>query len=149
MWESFDIIIQIIESRIELISKITDLYDPQYCYKYNEYCSLQSSHNILEFVQTNKPFELAYGFKSHCTYINERFSKLEGCLQSRPKIMRKKFPPFGNEFLPPSKTISLTGCPIIYPLKHKYLCDYYPRCIMLSGLMFNDIIVNIIRNKKL
>ena len=34
-------------------------------------------------------------------------------------------------------------------MKQKYLCDYYPRCIMSIGLMFDDIITNIIRNKKL
>ena len=37
----------------------------------------------------------------------------------------------------------------MYPLKQKILCDYDPRCIMSSGLMFDDIIMNIIRNKKL
>ena len=96
-----------------------------------------------------KPFEFTYGFKSHCTYINESLSDLEFFLNSNPKNKRKTFLPFGNEFLPPSKTISLTVFPILYPLKHKYLCDYYPRCIMSSGLMFSDITMNIIRNKKL
>ena len=96
-----------------------------------------------------KPFEFAYGFKSHCTFINKRFSKWEGCLQSRPNIKRTTFPPFGNEFLPPSKTISLTGFPIIYPFKYKDICNYDPRCLMSSGLMFNEIIMNILRNKKL
>ena len=38
-----------------------------------------------------KTFQLAYGFKSHSTSINERFSKLEDCLQSRPKIQRNIF----------------------------------------------------------
>ena len=60
----------------------------------------------------------------------------------------KTFPPFGNELLPPSKNISLTDCPIMYPLKQKYLCYYDPRCIMSSGLMFYEIIVDIISNKK-
>ena len=88
-------------------------------------------------------------FKSHSTSINERFSKLKYCLQSRPKIQRNIFPPFGNELLPPSKTISLTGCPILYPLKQKDLCDYYPIYFMSIGLMFDEIIMDIIRNKKL
>ena len=61
----------------------------------------------------------------------------------------KTFLSFGNEFLPPSRNISLTECHIIYPLKQKHLCDYDPRCIMSSGLMFDDIIMDIIRNKKL
>ena len=117
MWENVDMIIQIIESRIDLILKTTDLYDSQYCSKNNEDCSLKSSHTIGDFLQMKKPFKFAYGFKSNCTPINERFSKLEGCLHSRPKVKGKTFPTFGNEFLPPPKTISLTGYPIIYPLK--------------------------------
>ena len=96
-----------------------------------------------------KPFDFAYGFKSYCKSINERFSKLEGFLRSRPNINRNIFTPFGNQFLPPSKTFPLKGYPILYPLKQKDLCYYDPRCIMASGLMFDDIIINIIRNKKL
>ena len=37
----------------------------------------------------------------------------------------------------------------MYPLNQKDLCDYDPRFIMSSGLMFDDIIMNIIRNNKL
>ena len=96
-----------------------------------------------------KPFGHAYGFKSHCTSINELFSKFEYCLQSRNNIQRNIFQPFGNEFLPPSKNISLTGRSILYPLKHADLFDYDTRCLMSSGLMFEDIIMNILRNKKL
>ena len=54
MWENVDMIIQIIESRIDLISKTTDLYDSQYCSKENEDYSLQSSHIIREFVHMKK-----------------------------------------------------------------------------------------------
>ena len=46
MWENVDKTIQIIESRIDLIYKTTDLYDPQYFSKDNEYCSLKPSHII-------------------------------------------------------------------------------------------------------
>ena len=92
-----------------------------------------------------KPFELEYGFNSHYESINGRFSKLKGCLQSRPKIQRKTFPPFGNELLPPPKNISLTGFPILYPLKHKDILYYYPICLMSIGFMFDNIIMNIPR----
>ena len=36
----------------------------------------------------------------------------------------------------------------MYPFKQKDICGYDPRCMMSSGLMFDDIITNIIRNKK-
>ena len=50
MWENVDKTIKRIESRIELITKTTDSYDPQYCSKDNEDCSLKYSHTIAEFV---------------------------------------------------------------------------------------------------
>ena len=149
MWENMDKIIQIIESRIDLISKTSDLYDPQYCSKDNEYCSLKSSDIIRPFVQMKKPSDFAYGFKSHCTSITDSLSKLESCLRSRQKNKSKTFPQFCNEFLPPSKNISLENFPIMYPLKQKDFYDYDPICIMSRGLIFDDIIMNIIRNKNL
>ena len=82
-------------------------------------------------------------FKSQCTFINERFSKLEGYLCSR-KNKSKRFPPLQNEFLPPSKNITLKKDHIIYPMKNKYLCYYDPRCIMSSVLVFDDIIMGTI-----
>ena len=54
MWENVNKNIQRIESQIELIPKTTDLYDPQYCSKDNEDCSLKYSHVIGEFVQMKK-----------------------------------------------------------------------------------------------
>ena len=75
--------------------------------------------------------------------------KLEDCLQSRPNNERNRFPQFGNEFLPPLRNITSKGRPIIYPLKQKDLCDYNPICLMSSVLMFDDSIMNILRNKKL
>ena len=62
MWDNVDKTIQIIESQIDLMSKTTDLYYPQYCSKDNECCSLKSSHIIKEFVHMEKSFEFAYGF---------------------------------------------------------------------------------------
>ena len=73
---------------------------------------------------------------------------MEGCHHLTSKKKSKTFPQFGNELVPPSKNISVTNLPIMYPLKQKDLCDYDPRFIISSGLIFDDIIMNIIRNKK-
>ena len=83
-----------------------------------------------KIVDMKKSFGYAYGFKFNCTSNNERLSKLEDFLQYRPKIQKKIFTPFGNELLPPSKNIYFTGCPIIYPMKHKEICNYDPRYLM-------------------
>ena len=61
MWGNVDKIIQTIESRIDLISKTSDLYDPQYFSKDNEDCSLKSSHIIGEFVQMKNHLSLLMG----------------------------------------------------------------------------------------
>ena len=92
--------------------------------------------------------DFIYGFKSQCTSINERFSTLEGCPHPRWKNKSKTFPPLGNELLPTSKNITLKDYHIMYPMKQKDICDYDPRCIMSIGLMFDEIIIDIIRNKK-
>ena len=112
-----------------------DLYASQYCSKEDENFSLQSSWFIKELVKRKKPFGVAYGFKSHCIYMNECWLKLQRYLQSRQKNQKNIFPSFGNELLSPSKYIILKGHPIIYPFKQKYICDYNPRFLMSSGLM--------------
>ena len=43
----------------------------------------------------------------------------------------------------------LEGHPVLYPFRQKYVCEYNPLGIMSSGFMFDEIIVNIIRNKAL
>ena len=111
--------------------------------------SLKSSHIIRELVHMEKPFEFAYGSKSNCTSINERFFNLEGCLHSRQNNEIKTLPPFGNELLTQSKNISMTSCHIMYPLKKNYLCDYVTRCIMSNRLILDETIMNIIPIKKL
>ena len=145
MWDNVENTIQIIESRIYLINRRTDLYDPTFFSQDNAGCSLKFSHIIGEFMTMKKQHDFLYGFKPQCTFINDRFSELEGCLHSRRKKKSKTFPPLGNEFLPPSKNITLKNDHIIYPMKQKDLCDYDPICIMSSGLIFYEIIMGTIK----
>ena len=106
MWGNVDNIIQIIESRIDLINRTTDLYDPKFCSSDNDGCSQRSSHNTGECLPMKKQNRIQSGFKSQCTCINERISKLEVYLHSR-KNKSKTFSPLQNEFLTPSKKITL------------------------------------------
>ena len=46
MWGNVDNTIQIIGSRIDLINRTNDLYDPKFCSQYNDGCLQQSSHII-------------------------------------------------------------------------------------------------------
>ena len=95
-----------------------------------------------------EPHYFMYGFKYQCTSIHERLPKLEGCINSRRKNKSKTFTPLGNEFLSPSKKIIMTNYHIMYPMRDKDICDYDTRCIMSSCLIFDDIIMDIIRKKE-
>ena len=64
-------------------------------------------------------------------------------------IEKNIVPQFGNAFLSLSKNIILKDHIIIYPLNQIEVCDYNPRCFVSSGLMFDDIIMNMIGNKAL
>ena len=136
--------IQRIESRIDLINRKTDLYDPTFPHQDNDGCSLKSSHIIGEFMPMKKRHYFLYGIKSQCASINERLSKLEACINSIRKNKLKTFTPLGNECLHPSKNITQKNDHISYPMKQKDLCDYNPRCIMPRGLTFDEIIMGII-----
>ena len=122
MWGNVDDTIQIIESRIDLVNRKIDLYDPKFCSPDNDGCSQQSSHNIGEFVLMKKKNCIQSGFNSQCTSINERIYKLEVYLHSR-KNKSKTFPPLQNEFLPPSKNITLKRNHFIFPMKNKDICE--------------------------
>ena len=122
MWGNFDDIIQIIESRIDLINRTTDLYDPKFCSPDNDGFLQQSSHKIGEFVLMKKQNCIQSGFTSQCTSINERIYKLEVYLHSR-KNKSKTFPPLQNEYLPPSKNITLKRNHFIFPMKNKDICE--------------------------
>ena len=148
MWDNVYDTIQIIESQIDLVNRTNDLYDPKYFSPDNEGCSQLSYPNIGEFVPMKKHNCNQSGFKSQCTSINERVSKLKVYLHSR-KNKSKSLQPLQNEFLPPSKKITSENNYFIFPMKNKDICDYDPRCIISSGLMFDEIIMGHIKRNAL
>ena len=80
-------------------------------------------------------------FKSKCTPIKERLYKLEGHLKSR-NIQSKTFAPLQSFFKPPLQKITLKKSHNIFSMKDKDICDNDPRCIVSSGLMVDDIIMD-------
>ena len=48
-----------------------------------------------------------------------------------------------NEFLASSKQIKLCPRDYMFPIKQEDICDYNPLCFMYSGLMLDDIIMNL------
>ena len=50
---------------------------------------------------------------------------------------------FDNEFLSSSKKFKLCPRDFIFPIKQEDVCDYNTQCFMSSGLMLDDIIINL------
>ena len=63
MWGNVDNTIQIIEPLIELINRITDLYDPTIFSQDNDGCSQQPSHIIGGFVLMKKKIVFSQGLR--------------------------------------------------------------------------------------
>ena len=140
--------IQRIESLIYFIYKKIDLYDPQYFSKDNEDCSLQYSHIIGEFFQCKNHTSLCMSLNStvHPLMINDISWKV--VLIQYLRIIWRHFHHLEmNSYL--HKKNTLKDCHIMYPMKQKDICDYDPICIISSGLMFDDIIIDITRKNKL
>ena len=53
---------------------------------------------------------------------------------------------FDNYLLASSKQIKLCTRDYIFPIKQDDICDYNPLCFMSSGLMLDNIIMNLITN---
>ena len=52
-------------------------------------------------------------------------------------------PILDNDFLASSNRIKLKSTDYIFPIKEDDICDYNPLCFMSSGMMLDDIIMNI------
>ena len=68
--------------------------------------------------------------------------KLVDGFQKRGKN-KHTYPMFDNDFLASSNQMKLCTKYYIFPIKQDNICDYNPLCFMSSGLMLDDIIMNI------
>ena len=146
MWGNVEKTIQIIESRIDLINKKTYLYDIQYCSIDNEYCSLKYSHIIGKFVPMKRHMLFCMGLSTNVNpLMNDSLSWKVFFIQDG-KISPRHFHQLAmNSYLHQK----ISPWQIMYPMKQKDIFDYDTRCIMSSGLMFDDIVMDIIRNNEL
>ena len=55
---------------------------------------------------------------------------------------------FDNELLASSKQLKLCPRDIIITIKQEDICDYNPRCFVSSGLMLDEIIMNLFSDIK-
>ena len=82
-------------------------------------------------------------FETNCSSIEQRFKKLGDDLLSKIGKNKHTFPIFDNDSLASSNQIKLKSTDHIFPIKRDDICDYNPLCFMSSGMMLDDIIMNI------
>ena len=82
-------------------------------------------------------------FETNFSSIEHRYKKLGDGFNR--KVVKNKYtcPMFNSKFLASSKQLRICPRDIIFPIKQGDICDYNPRCFMSSGLMLDEIIVNL------
>ena len=69
--------------------------------------------------------------------------KLGDGLQRKRGKNKHTYPMFNNDCLASSNKMKLCTTDYIFPIKQDDICDYNPMCFMSSGLMLDNIIMNI------
>ena len=82
-------------------------------------------------------------FETNCSSVEQRFKKLGDGLLSKIEKNNHTCPIFDNDFLAYSNQIKLKSTDYIFPIKQDDICDYNPLCFLSSGMMLDDIIMNI------
>ena len=82
-------------------------------------------------------------FETNCSSIRQRFKKLGGGLLSKRGKNKHTCPIFYNDFLASSNKMKLKSNDFFYFIKQDDICDYNPLCFMSSGMILDDIIMNI------
>ena len=103
VWYNVDNIIQRIESRIDLNSHTTYLYNSQFFSKEHENCSLQYWKCIRKLANMKKPLGVGYGFKSHCFPLMNVYLSVKVYVSLEDIKMKLVSQPFRNGFLPSPK----------------------------------------------
>ena len=109
---------------------------PTHCSKGNIQCVLQCTK--FHHKKSNGLI-----FETNCSSIKQRFMKLEYGLQRKRGKNKHTCPMFDNDFLASSDQMKLCTTDYIFPIKQDNIFDYNPLCFVSSGMMLDDIIVNI------
>ena len=142
-WDNIIHVIKKMYSIINLKESKCDIYNMEYISqspinlsKINLKCVLNC--NTFPGKQAN-----GYMFKTNCSSIEHRYKKLGDGFYKKRGNNRYTYPTFDNEFLASSKQWKLFPREFIFPIKQEDICHYNPRFSMSSGLMLDDIIMNL------
>ena len=82
-------------------------------------------------------------FETNCSSIRQRFMKLGDGLLKKGGKNKHTCPIFDNDFLASSNQIKLCTTDYNFTVKQDDIYDYNPLCFMSSGIMIDDMIMNI------
>ena len=142
-WEKFSNVISKIYQLINVNDVGCDLYSIDYISQMSTHCSKGNLECVHQCIKIHQKQINGLIFKKKCSSIEQRFKKLGYGLLSKIGKNKHKFPIFENDFLSSSNQIKLKSTDCIFPIKQDDICDYNPLCFMSSGMMLDDIIMNI------
>ena len=82
-------------------------------------------------------------FETNCSSVEHQYKKLGDSFNKKRGKNKYTCPIFDNKLLASSKQLKLCSIDIILPIKQEDVFNYNPRCFMSSGLMLDDIIINL------
>ena len=107
------------------------------------HCSKVNLDCVHQCIKINQKQTNGLIFEIKCSSIRQRFKKIgDGLLRKRGKN-KQTSRIFDNDFLVYSNQMKLKSTDYIFPIKKDDICDYNPLCFMSSGMMFDEIIMNI------
>ena len=106
------------------------------------HCSKGNIEYVLQCTKFPQNKSNGYMFQTNCSSIKQRYMKL-GVFFKKMVKNNHTCPMFDNYFLASSKQIKLCTRDYIFPIKQDDICDYNPLCFMSSGLMLDNIIINL------
>ena len=84
-----------------------------------------------------------YIFETNCLSIEHQYKELGDGFNKKRDKNKHTCPMFDSYFLSSSNQLKLFPRDYIFSYKQEDICDYNPRCFMYSGLMIDNIIMNL------
>ena len=108
------------------------------------HCSKGNIQCVLQCTKFTNKQNNGLIFQTNCLSIKQRYMKLGDGLQRKMGKNKHTCPMFNNDLLASSNRMKLCITYYIFPIRQGDICDYNPLCFMSSGLMLDNIIMNIL-----
>ena len=141
--ENVSNIIKKIYEIINFNESTCDLYTMDYISQSPTHCSKGNLQCVLQCTKFPDKQNNGLIFQTNCSSIKQQYMKLGDSLQKQMGKNKHTCPMFDYDFLASSNQMKLCTTDYIFPIKQYDICDYNPLFFMSSGLMLDNIIMNI------